>query len=202
VAQPDHAARACRAALAMEAELRRLNREWRAEGRLPEGASLGIGIGLNSGPMSVGNMGSEQVFDYTVIGDNVNLGSRVEGLNKLYGTEILVTGATAQAARSGFLARELDRVRVKGKSEAVEIFELLAERPAPAEDEERARAYAAALVLYRGRRFAEAEAAFRALDGSRSGGDPPAAALAVRCHRLETHGVATDWEPVETLTSK
>jgi len=202
VAQADHAARACRTALAMEAELRRLNEEWRAEGRLPEGASLGIGIGLNSGPMSVGNMGSEQVFDYTVIGDNVNLGSRVEGLNKLYGTEILTTGATIEAAGPGFLARELDRVRVKGKTEAVAIFELLAEVPAPADDEERVRAYGAALALYRGRRFAEAEAAFRALDGTDPEGDPPAAALAARCHRLESHGVAADWEPVETLTSK
>lgn len=202
VAQPDHAARACRAALAMASELGRLNELWRAEGRLPDGASLGIGIGVNSGPMSVGNMGSEQVFDYTVIGDNVNLGSRVEGLNKLYGTGILVTGATVEAAGPGFLVRELDRVRVKGKSKAVALFELLATVPAPAEDEERVSAYAAALALYRGRRFAEAEAAFHELDGGCPAGDPAAAVLAARCHRLELHGVAADWEPVETLTSK
>jgi adenylate cyclase len=218
VAQEDHAARACRAALAMRAELERLNAEWRRDGRLPEGVAVGLGIGLNSGPMSVGNMGSEQVFDYTVLGDNVNLGSRVEGLNKLYGTEILVTGATAEAVRAidaellpgvrpgaGFLFRELDRVRVKGKTEPVDLFELLAERPAPAALEERARRFEEALALYRARRFAEAAAAFEALDGwtgRTDGGDPPSRLLAERSRRLAADPPPPGWEPVETLTSK
>jgi len=207
VVQEDHAARACRAALAMAAELDRLNERWRSEGRWPEGMEVGVGIGLNTGPMSVGNMGSEQIFDYTVLGDHVNLGSRVEGLNKLYRTGILVTGATVKAAnRSGgrprFLFRELDRVRVKGRSEPVAVHELLAEHPAPAELERLARRYGEALALYRGRRFAEAETAFRALDEATPGGDPPAAVLAERCRRLATEGAPADWEPVETPTSK
>jgi adenylate cyclase len=200
VALPDHAARACRAALAMKAKLVELNDGWRAEGKLPEGAGLGIGIGLNSGEMSVGNMGSEDVFDYTVIGDNVNLGSRIEGLNKLYGTEVLVAGATVAAVGAdAFLFRELDRVRVKGKTEPVAIHELMAERPAPAELEERARRFARALALYRERRFEAAAAGFEALAAE---GDAPAAALGKRAHRLAREGAPADWEPVETLTSK
>lgn len=218
VTQEDHAVRACRAALAMRAELERLNLVWRKDGRLPEGVDVGLGIGLNSGPMSVGNMGSEQVFDYTVLGDDVNLGSRVEGLNKLFGTEILVTGATVEAAlaagpegpsgagpASGFLFRELDRVRVKGKTEPVTLFELLAELPAPAALEERARRYAEALALYRAGRFAEAAEAFEAVDrlARRAGrGDPPAVLLADRCRRLLMEPPPPGWEPVETLTSK
>jgi adenylate cyclase len=222
VAQEDHAVRACRAALAMGGELRRLNAEWRRDGRLPEDVSVGLGIGLNSGPMSVGNMGSEQVFDYTVLGDNVNLGSRVEGLNKLYGTEILVTGGTVEAVRRaeahpgvgsvpGFLFRELDRVRVKGKTEPVDLYELLAERPAPAAFEERARRFEEALALYRARRFAEAAAAFEALDvwtrrvtpsARPANGDPPSRLLAERCRRLAADPPPPGWEPVETLTSK
>ena len=202
VALPDHAARACRAALAMRSKLAELNAGWRAEGKLPEGAALGIGVGLNSGEMSVGNMGSEDVFDYTVIGDNVNLGSRIEGLNKLYGTDVLASEATvkaAQAAGAGFLFRELDRVRVKGKKEPVAIYELVAERPAPPELEERAARFTEALAHYRSRRFEEAVAAFQALADE---GDPPAAALARRAARLATEGAPEGWEPVETLTSK
>ena len=214
VALPDHAARACRAALAMRSKLAELNAGWRAEGKLPEGAALGIGVGLNSGEMSVGNMGSEDVFDYTVIGDNVNLGSRIEGLNKLYGTDVLAseatmlaaqaasespTGSGARAAGAGFLFRELDRVRVKGKKEPVAIYELMAERPAPPELEDRAARFAGALAHYRGRRFEEAAAAFQALADD---GDPPAAALARRAACLATEGAPEGWEPVETLTSK
>jgi adenylate cyclase len=214
VALPDHAARACRAALAMRSKLAELNAGWRAEGKLPEGAALGIGVGLNSGEMSVGNMGSEDVFDYTVIGDNVNLGSRIEGLNKLYGTDVLAseatalaaqaapggpTGGGARAAGAGFLFRELDRVRVKGKKEPVAIYELMAERPAPPELEDRAARFAEALAHYRSRRFEEAAAAFQALADD---GDPPAAALARRAARLATEGAPEGWEPVETLTSK
>ncbi len=199
VEQPDHAARGCRAALRMTETLAELNAGWRAEGKLPEGGELGIGIGLNSGEMSVGNMGSEDVFDYTVIGDNVNLGSRIEGLNKMYAAQILVSGATAEAAGDGFLFRELDRVRVKGKKEPVALHELMAARPAPPALEERARRFGAALADYRARRFAEAAAELEALAGE---GDAPAGVMAERARRLAEEGAPEDWEAVETLTSK
>jgi adenylate cyclase len=200
VEQPDHAARACRAALRMTDKLAELNAGWRAEGKLPEGGALGVGIGLNSGEMSVGNMGSEDVFDYTVIGDNVNLGSRIEGLNKMYAAQILVSGATAEAAGAeGFLFRELDRVRVKGKQEPVALHELMAARPAPPEREERARRFGGALAAYRERRFDDAAEGFGALAAE---GDGPAGVMAERARRLAAEGVGEDWEPVETLTSK
>ena len=116
----DHADRACETALAMIEKLHHLWEEWRGK-NLPE---LKIGIGINSGLMTVGNMGSERLFDYTVIGDNVNLASRLEGLNKLYGTAILISEATQKLLKNNFILREVDRVRVKGKQTSVSIFEL------------------------------------------------------------------------------
>ncbi len=200
IAQPDHALRACRAAVAMRGRLAELNAEWQAEGRLAAGVALGIGIGLNSGPMSVGNMGSEEVFDYTVIGDAVNLGSRIEGLNKLYHTEILASESTVRAAGRGDVAfRELDRVRVKGKKEAVALFEIVGRRPLPPEIEARLARFAEALALYRERRFEAAAEGFGALAAE---DDPPSRILAERCRQLARHGAPADWEPVETLTSK
>lgn len=195
VPQEDHAARACRAALAMRAELAALNERWRAEGK----PAVGIGIGLNSGEMTVGNMGSEQVFDYTVIGDAVNLGSRVEGLNKVYGTEVLVTGDTRKAAGDGFLFRELDRVRVKGKTEAVVLHELMAAEPVPPEVRETAERFTAALAAYRERRFEEAEAAFAELAAA---GDGPAKLYVERCARYRQQPPPDGWDGVETFTSK
>ena len=89
--QPEHPRLACRAALEMVASLQALNLKWQAEGRPP----LKVGVGINSGPVAVGNMGSDRLFDYTAIGDNVNLASRLEGLNKYYGTNILISQSTA-----------------------------------------------------------------------------------------------------------
>ena len=113
LSQPDHPRLACRAALEMVASLAALNQEWAAQGRPP----LRVGVGVNTGPVAVGNMGSDRLFDYTAIGDNVNLGSRLEGLNKYYGTNILISQTTAEALGNGFILRDLDLVKVKGKAQ-------------------------------------------------------------------------------------
>lgn len=156
--QPDHALLACRAALQMAVTLKNLNAQWQEQGRSP----LKIGVGVNSGPVAVGNMGSERLFDYTAIGDNVNLASRLEGLNKYYGTSILISQSTADLLGDSFILREVDRVRVKGKAQAGGIFEMIGEgEPAPI----LARfleAYHRGLALYREQRWPESLAAFSA----------------------------------------
>jgi adenylate cyclase len=123
IAYPDHALRGCRAALRMNAEVARLQARWTAEGREP----FRIGLGVNTGTMVVGNLGSEQLFDYTVIGDEVNLGARLESLNKDYptSTHIIISDATCEAAGGAIEARPLGEVKVKGKTRPVVIYELL-----------------------------------------------------------------------------
>jgi adenylate cyclase len=120
LAYPDHAERACRAALAMLAELEKLQAQWTAEGREP----FHIGIGINTGEMVVGNLGSEQVFTYTVVGDGVNLASRLESLTKDFGASIVISERTYAAVRHAFAGRYLGEVRVKGKATAVKIYAL------------------------------------------------------------------------------
>jgi adenylate cyclase len=115
----DHALRATTAALRMM----RAVREFRTEMALPGGRTLDIGIGLSSGDMVVGNMGARKRFSYTVIGDEVNLASRLEGLNKFYGTNILISGETFERVRHRVFCREVDRVGVKGRDHAVTIYE-------------------------------------------------------------------------------
>jgi adenylate cyclase len=106
----------------MVEELQRLNERWNAEGRF---AALDIGIGINSGPMIAGNIGSEAIMSYTVIGDAVNLGSRLESLNKQYGTRIIVSDATRATLVGRYIFRPLGDVVVKGKSAPVAIFEVV-----------------------------------------------------------------------------
>ncbi len=119
---PRHAVDACNAALIMMSRVRELQKKWEEEGK----PKLDIGIGLNSGVASVGNMGSALRYGYTALGDTVNLSSRLEGLNKDYGTHILANESTYAAAKdAGFLFRELDVIRVKGKLEPVTIYELI-----------------------------------------------------------------------------
>lgn len=126
---PDHAAKAARAALAMRAALAELEAERvaeaRAEGR--EHLPLEIGIGINTGPCVVGNMGSEARFDYTALGDAVNLASRLEGLTTRYDAPILLGEATARALEGRFVLAEMDRVTVKGKQEETRVFALRGE---------------------------------------------------------------------------
>jgi len=118
---PDHADHAVEAAIDMIAELGTLNARWKAEGR-PE---LDIGIGINTGPMIAGNIGSHAIMSYTVIGDAVNLGSRLESLNKEYGTRIIISDATRQQLTGAYALRPLGDVVVKGKTKPVAIFEVI-----------------------------------------------------------------------------
>jgi adenylate cyclase len=122
---PDHAEHAVETAVAMVKELAELNKAWRAKGM----AQLDIGIGVNSGDMIAGNIGSSSIMSYTVIGDNVNLGSRLESLNKQYKTRIIISDATRGRLKGAYDMRPLGDVIVKGKSKAVAIFEVKV--PAP-----------------------------------------------------------------------
>jgi adenylate cyclase len=122
VADPDHALHACRAALGMRTALAALHAGWRAEGR----PCLEVRIGINTGSMVIGNIGTQSRFDYTVIGDEVNIASRLEAANKSLGTGILISAATATAAGSLIDVRPLGTISVKGRDRSVEVFELLA----------------------------------------------------------------------------
>jgi adenylate cyclase len=121
LADPDHADHALQAALGMLVGLHELNTDWAASGR----PALDIGIGLNSGDMVAGNIGSDTIMSYTVIGDAVNLGARLESLNKQYGTHIIISEATRARLKGRYDMKPLGTVTVKGKSEAVAILEVL-----------------------------------------------------------------------------
>jgi adenylate cyclase len=146
---PDHARHACDTAVEMIETLNRLDQEWVGLGR----PSLKVGIGINSGPVAVGNMGSDTLFDYTAIGDNVNLAARLEGLNKYYGTQIIISSFTAEALNGEFVLRELDLVRVKGKKRPVAIYELMGKAPASPDLEKFLQLYHQGLQCLRERRW-------------------------------------------------
>ena len=129
---PAHAEHAAAAAIDMVRELGELNRKWVDEGR----ARLDIGIGINSGDMIAGNIGSSTIMSYTVIGDNVNLGSRLESLNKDYRTRIIISDATRARLSGKYDIRPLGDVVVKGKTRPVAIFEIVVPSPIPEPIEE------------------------------------------------------------------
>jgi adenylate cyclase len=115
-----HADHAVAAALEMSERLDRLNARWASEGR----PQFNIGIGINTGEMIAGNIGSESIMSYTVIGDAVNLGSRIESLNKDYGTRILISEATRARLTAPVATRRVDEVKVKGRREPVVVYEV------------------------------------------------------------------------------
>ena len=200
-----HAANACDAALEMMETLGRLREQWRIEDpNIPE---VDIGIGINSGPMVVGNMGSQQRFNYTVMGDNVNLASRLEGLNKEYGTHILVTEPTLGAARKGlqdeaaYVVRELDAVRVKGKKEPVRLFELRRRGLPLTEEVPLLEGYAEGLRLYRAQKFSEARLQFESLL-ERFPHDGPSALFRNRCDDMTQSPPGEDWDGVFKMEHK
>jgi adenylate cyclase len=172
----DHARRGCTAAVRCQELHQRLNPRLAEEG-FPE---LFTRIGLNTGSMVVGNMGSEKRFDYTMMGEAVNLASRLEGTNKIYGTKIMATTATADAAGAEFIFRELDTVRVVGQSRPVTLWELLGFAEDVEEDSlRRMEAYGEALAVYRSGELEEAARMFTDIPD-----DPPSRAMEARCKSI------------------
>jgi class 3 adenylate cyclase/CHASE2 domain-containing sensor protein len=203
---PAHAVRACHAALAMRAELVRLNddwrREWRAQGE--SHADIRIGIGLNTGACLVGNLGSDQRFDYSVLGDDVNLASRLEGQSSTYGVDIVVGEATVTHA-PGLPFLELDLIRVKGKARPVRIYALLGdERVAETAAFAALRAdHDAMLAAYRERRW---QAALDQVETCRAQA-PPAmlgcyALYQKRCADCAADPPPADWDAVFVALTK
>lgn len=191
---PDHALRAARTALACRARLAEIGPELEKK----FGRRISARIGLNTGPAIVGNMGSARRFDYTAIGDTINLAARLESAGKQYGLNLLAGEATVEKAGDALVVREVDLVRVVGKTKPVRIYELIGEAGrVPGETLERLDHYARGLALFRGRSFADAEFVFAGLEG-----DPVAALYIERCRRLGATPLPEDWDFVTSLQSK
>jgi adenylate cyclase len=195
----EHAVMACQTALAMMARVHELQKEWKAAGK----PALDIGIGLNTGVASVGNMGSSLRYGYTALGDSVNLSSRLEGLNKDYGTHILVNETTYAAAKDfRFVFRELDLIRVKGKNQPVVIYELVCEATMMTpEIEEQLDCFRQGRRLYKERRWMEAQSAFQSMI-DRWPEDGPARAYWKRCQEYLFDEPPANWDGVFTMTHK
>ncbi|MBE0508697.1 MAG: adenylate/guanylate cyclase domain-containing protein [Marinospirillum sp.] len=194
---PQHARHALDGAFAMLQALKEINEEFTAEGMKP----LAMGIGLNTGPMNVGNMGSEFRMAYTVMGDNVNLGSRLEGLTKAYGVDMIVSETTA-AAVPEYLYRTLDKVQVKGRSAAVTILEPLGlKEQIDAEVRHWQQRFEQALQVYLQARFAEAEVLFHELSQYKSD-DKLAKIYLERIAHYQSEPPSSDWEGVWIHTEK
>ena len=189
VPQADHAVRAARTALGMRDRLETLRSEW-AERNLPD---IRVGIGLNGGEVVIGNMGSEQRFDYTAIGDEVNLASRLESLTKYYGVTILISEFVRRQLGEDFFCRRLDLVTVKGKEKPVAVYELMGETSRVDEKaRELASGFEKAIALFLARRWDEAEASFAALHARH---DDRAALLYVdRCRAYRHEPPAEEWD--------
>ncbi len=192
---PDHARHAVEAALAIQARLDDKQRDFAALGA----RAVATRIGIASGEMLVGNIGSRRRFNYTVVGDTVNLAARLEGANKVYGTRILVGDRTRDLAGDALLLREIDRIRVVGRASPVTVFEPVARRDA-ATDEQigRTARFAASLEDYRGGRLAEATAGFSDLAAD----DPVARTYVKRIDALRSAPRPADWDGITDLVEK
>jgi adenylate cyclase len=197
VDQPDHAQKACDTALEMMQVLKELNSGWASEGK----PVLDIGIGINTGMMMVGNMGSEQRFEYTVLGDAVNLGSRLEGANKNYLTHILISEFTYEKVKDQFQCMEIDSVRLKGKTRPVRIYQLMGRKDAAASQAETIRYFHQGLQFYKEQKWDKALEAFKTVSAM----DKELYAAQIymeRIAKLKSTPPPPDWDGAFTMKEK
>jgi adenylate cyclase len=195
--QSDHAECACRCAIAMPKALVELNAKWKQEGRSP----IAIGIGLNTGPVNVGRMGSEKRLNWTVMGDNVNLASRLEGITKEYQIQVVISESTYNEVIGKFVCRELDKIKVKGKHHPVTIYELLDLASERAKYEALLSGFDRAMAAYRSQNWREAAAQFGELLGVYPEDGPTRVFLQRALEYLENAPEA-DWDGVYVMKSK
>jgi adenylate cyclase len=189
---PGHAAAACRAALRVQARIDKLNQAWLAEGK----PAFFTRIGLNTGEVIVGNMGSDERLNYTAIGDPVNLASRLEGINKTYKTQIIISHNTFELCKNEIEARILDFAQVKGKAEVIAIYELLAEKGDIATvDKEFYLQFSLAVQLYRSQHWDEAVEQFQQLSAKRPD-DYPSEIFLKRCLKFKSDPPPEHWNGV------
>ena len=191
-----HPSQSVDAALQMLSATRALNQEWGVRG-LPH---IRIGIGINTGKVRVGNMGSDKRLSYTVMGDNVNLASRLEGLTKYYGVELIVAESTWNAVKSQFYGRTLDRVKVKGKTQAVNIFEIQGKGAASADLQKDLHNWEEAQIHYLNQRWVEAQSIFD--DWAEKYQDLTAKNYLKHISDFRKIPPQKDWDGVSVMTSK
>lgn len=199
VDQPDHALRACRAALGFLERLEEMRGGWRKAGLTER--DIDIGVGINSGPMNVGHMGTANRFNYTVMGDAVNLASRLEGLNKVYDTRILISEDTYTQVRGHVTARRLGVVRVKGKHAVTDVYELRAMGLPTGKDALAIEDFERGVARFLARDFTAAEAAFRRVLALWPE-DGPSLRYVDELNALRWNRPGPEWDGVFTATTK
>jgi len=199
----EHAALACKAALEALESLKSFREDVRAQlGAEADGLDIDLRIGVSTGEMIVGTIGSKASMNFTVMGDPVNLGSRLEGASKAYGTRVLISERTLELSGNQFVTREIDLIRVKGKLEPTRVYELMAEQgatlalPAPAMD-----GFIAGITAYRRQQWELAETAFKGCL-ELSPGDPPSGVYLQRILHLKENPPPSDWDGVWVFETK
>lgn len=198
VPQADHALAACAACIDMQKRLVSLREKWEEEKQL----TIRMRVGLCSGPAVVGNMGSRKRFDYTMMGDTVNTAARLEGVNKQYGTYVMISHSTYELVKGKMVARELDAVNVVGKAVPVKIYELIGEiGRVDAPTLQALQSYASGLNAYRQRQWDAAERFFHQVMGIMPN-DAPSRIMIDRCAAYRENAPPDDWDGAFVLTSK
>jgi adenylate cyclase len=198
VVDPDHAWKACYAAIEQQDLLKDIRREIKRD----HGVDIYVRMGINSGTVSAGNMGSKQRFQYTVMGDAVNQASRFEGANKQYNTCLMIGEETYKRAKDFVEVRILDKLIVKGKLIPITVYELLSKKGELNEEKDKIRNYfTSGIYLYWDRKWDKAIQQFE-LALSVNGQDPPSKIFIERCKIYKKNPPRSDWQGEFTMISK